>query len=211
MKIKTYFVQKIKLHEHIAILLIFMLIGTLGISLSHHLAPARESLLIALYAFIVFFIYYLVMLYRGIRYDNGYVQWKWNGLSINDMVSGIKEHGFDIGLPDFSIIDFGDNLLGAVFAFVSSVILAIFIGIFAAVLIWAGVNAVGYLLLLSWIPLYALARFGIRIALANVRKTKGSMVASLPYALINSIFASLTVFSSMYIIEKTIYLFHGIV
>jgi hypothetical protein len=209
MNTKIFFVQKIKLQQHIVFLFLFLIVGTIGITLTNSLEPARQSFLTAMFAFCVFFIYYFVMLYRGVRYDNGYVQWKWGGLTINDMLTGIKEHGFDIGLPDFSIIDFGDNILGILVAFVVSILISIIVGIIAVVLIWVGINVVTFGLLLAWIPLYALARYGIRIALANVRKTKGSFIASFPYAFINSFVAGIAAFTSNYVIERIVLLFHG--
>ena len=209
MKKHTFFVQKIKLHEHIFILIIFLFLGALGIALTHHFLPAKESLLISAYAFAVFFVYYFIMLYRGVRYDNGYVQWKWGGLSLNDMISGIKEHGFDIGVPDFGIMDLGDSIIGSLVAFLASILLAIIIGIVVVVLLWFGINVIGFVVFLAWIPLYALARYGIRIALTNVRKTKNNFFASLSYALVNAMVAGVATFSSSYVIEKIIFIFHG--
>ena len=209
MNTKIFFVQKIRLQQHIVFLFIFLIIGTIGIALTHNLEPARQSFLAAIFAFSVFLIYYLVMLYRGVRYDNGYVQWKWGGLTINDMLTGIKEHGFDIGLPDFSIIDFGDNIFGVLIAFIASILISILVGIIAVILIWVGFNVVALGLFLAWIPLYAMARYGIRIALANVRKTKGSLSASFPYAFINAFVAGIAAFSSNYLIERIVLFFHG--
>jgi hypothetical protein len=208
---KIFFVQQIKLQQHIVLLFAFLMIGTIGIALTQSFSPAWQSLLVAAFAFCVFFVYYFTMLYRGVRYDNGYVQWKWGGLTINDMLTGIKEHGFDVGLPDFSMIDIGDNIFGVLIAFILSVLISIIVGIIAVVLIWVGINVVGFGIFMAWIPLYAMARFGIRIALANVRKTKGSFSASFPYALINSIVAGIAAFSSNYVIERIILFFHKMV
>jgi hypothetical protein len=207
MKIKIFFVKKIKLQQHIVFLVTFLIIGAIGIAFTHKVDPAKQSLLVATFAFIVFFIYYLLMLYRGVRYDNGFVQWKWGGLTINEMVNGIKKQGLDIESPDYSIIDFGDNLLGVLLAFLVSILISIVVGIIVVVLLWVGVNVIVLGLLLAWIPLYAMARYGIRIALANVRKAKGSILTSLPYAFLNSIVAGFATFSSNYVIEKIVSFF----
>ena len=206
MKIKIYFTQKIKLQQHILFLFSFLIVGTIGIALTRNLSHSSESVLMALFTFCIFFFYYLFMLYWGVRYDNGFVQWKWGGLSINDMLTGIKEHGFDIGLPDFSVIDFGDNIFGVLIALVSSVIISLIVGVIAVVLIWVGLNVVGFTVFLAWIPLYAMARYGIRIALANVRMTKGSFSASFPFAFINAFVAGIAVYLSSFFIEKIIFL-----
>ena len=112
-------------------------------------------------------------------------------------------------MPDFGVMDFGDSLFGSLVAFLASIIMAFIIGIVAVVLLWFGINIIGFLLFLAWIPLYALARYGIRIALTNVRKTKNNIAASLSYALVNATVAGFATFSSSYVIEKIIFLFHG--
>ena len=55
---RTYFVPKISLKDHIVILIIFIFVGTLMISALAQISPGKESALVGIFVYITFFVYY---------------------------------------------------------------------------------------------------------------------------------------------------------
>jgi hypothetical protein len=179
---RFYFVPRISLRAHILLLFFACLVAVTSIALSVK-GPAHIE---AMYAFFVvwlmMFVYYFVMIYHGIRYDNGLAQWKWNGMTKEDMLEALAHSGIDIGkisIPDF---DLGDNVFAAILAFLVTMMVSIIVLFAMVILAWAGVNLLGYSFILVWIPLYSLIKYGVRRALINVVYAQGKLLTSLMIA-----------------------------
>ena len=198
---RNFFVPRISLKDHIVILFALSIVGIIVISIISKLTFGKESLLVGFFVYLIFLIYYFIMLYRGVRYDSGIVKWKWRGVKINEMIDGIQSNGINIGPIKFDTWDFGDDLFGIIIVFfLSFFYYAIFLLLICG-LAWAGFNIIGYFLYLAWIPLYGLARFGLRLALANTIKSKGNLLRSISASAVHALFPAISLSISTYVFE----------
>jgi hypothetical protein len=196
--------SRISLRFHLCLLIIFCAVGALGIGFGVTASLLKESLLVAGFIFALLFPYYFVMLYHGVRYDNGIVKWKWQGVSLKDVTKAMENYGFDSNeLPTF---DLGDNLLTGLLGLLFS-IFAFFILVIALLLLaWIGINVAGFTIVLIWIPIYVLLKFGVRLALINVRYAKGHVLRAGLLALAHGTCAAAIMgvicYSSEYVVRK---------
>ena len=201
---RTYFVPKISLKDHIVILIIFSFVGALMISALAKISPGKESALVGIFVYITFLIYYYIMLFRGVRYDTGIVKWQWHGLKPDEMLEMVNKNGIDVGPIKFESWDFGDDLFGIVIAFILSLIVYFVFLIIVLGLAWLGINLAGYVMYLAWIPLYALVRYGMRLSLSNVRKSKGNLSGSLYSAALHALIPAISISIFVYAVEKLV-------
>ena len=178
MKIRTYFIPKASLKTHIVLLLVFIVLGMIGIGISANGSVAIETVYAATFIFITLQIYYFIMIYNGVKYDNGITKWKWEGVSIKEMLENMDSSHIDINKIEIPSFDFGDNVIGAIIGAIVAVLLGVLILGVIVILSWIGVNLIGYAIFISWIPLYILVKYGVRLALVNVKYAKGNLVRS---------------------------------
>lgn len=173
----------------------------LGIGLVLDKSVGIETIYAAVFIFFTLTVYYFVMIYHGIRYDNGISKWKWDGVSIKDMLnemanSGINVNGLEI--PDF---DFSDNLIGGIIGALIAIIIGFVVLGIIVLLTWLGINLVGYALVLAWIPLYILIKYGVRLALVNVKYAKGNIIRSAFLSLTHGCIGALSMAVVFYVTE----------
>jgi hypothetical protein len=168
--------SRISLRFHICLLVIFCAIGAFGIGFGVTASVLKESLLVAGFIFALLVPYYFVMLYHGVRYDNGIIKWKWQGVSLKDVTEALGEYGVEVNhLPSF---DLGDNLLSGLLGILFCILAFIVLVLALILLAWIGINVAGFTVVLIWIPVYVLLKYGVRLALINVRYAKGHVLRS---------------------------------
>ena len=180
---------KIKLGIHIAILLCVCLIGAISLAFKVKGSIFSESVNSGLLVLTIMSIYYFVMIYHGVRYDNGVVKWKWKNIPIGDTVKDLSSNGIDIGGVNF--FDFGDNFLTGILAVLASILIGILLAFIIVFLLWIGINIAGYTVVLLWIPMYIFIKYGVRLALVNVAYAKGKIFKSLFMAIFHGSMAGL--------------------
>ncbi len=193
MKFRTYFIPRISLSSHIVVLVFALVIGLVAIGLGVHKSVLKESLVGSGFVFLALAVYYFVMLYRGVRYDNGVVRWSWKGVSWRETCESIAESGVNLGqipTPDF---DFGDDLIGGILAFLLGILVAIVLILLVIGLAWLGVNLLGFTMFVIWVPLYFLLRQGLRMALVNVRYCQGQALHALWIAVVHAAIGAIAV------------------
>ncbi len=204
MRFRTYFVPRISLSSHIAVLVVALAIGLVAIGLGVHKSVFKESLVGSGFVFLALAVYYFVMLYRGMRYDHGVVRWSWKGVSWRETCESIAESGVNLGqipTPDF---DFGDDLIGCVLAFLLGILVAGCLILLLIGLAWLGVNLLGFTMLVIWVPLYYLVRQGLRMALVNVRYCQGQALHALWLAVVHAAIGAIAVGAVFFLAELLI-------
>jgi hypothetical protein len=193
MRRPTYFVPRVSLTTHIVLVSLAISVGLIAIGLGAKASVLAESLMAASFVMLFLLVYYWVMVYHGVRYDNGIVKWHWKGVSMKEMLDSVNlpdlpDLSNSIDIPSF---DLADNLLGALWMFLVVILSAIILFAAAIALAWVGINVGLFLALIAWIPLYLLIRHGVRMALINVRYCSGRLGPSLLVAIVHATMGSM--------------------
>ena len=186
---------RVPLLVHILCLLFVIVVGAVGIGLKVHATILAEAISAVAYVFAVLLTYYWFMIYRGVRYDNGIVQWRWQKVSVDDVMQGFGNADFQ---PPSSFIstsleslDLGENLLLGILALLGMLLLWFIVMALLGFLVLVGVNVAGFSAVFAWIPLYISIKYGIRLALVNAKSAKGRLLRSGGLAALHALLGSL--------------------
>ncbi len=171
MRLRRYHVPKLSLALQVLGITVTLLVTAAVIRLELHRSTGIEALWTWAGCAGVLWAYFTVILYRGLRFDHGVVQWPRVKVGSQDM----SELGNS--LPDLSGWDVGSDgeglvgLLGAILVLVIGFIILVF-----------GSIALTWLIEVGWIvaialaaQVYCLFRYSLRAALVHTRTCKGRL------------------------------------
>jgi len=106
--------------------------------------------------------YFTVLLWIGVRPDNGYVRWR---EKLESLQTRMSKAPLGDGRDVLDIFNFGG--FGDVFELILGVVFGIFLSFFGVILFWIGVNFVVIAVMLLSLPIYFVFRRGLRLVLVE--------------------------------------------
>jgi hypothetical protein len=170
---------RISVKTHVAGLAAALLVTALVVFGGLHRSIIAESAVAAAIVGGLLWIYLAILLYLGVRPDNGYVRWS---RSVKELSQNVDLPTFDdVSLP--SALDLGGDDLVSI---VLGILVAVFIGalavLAAALLVWVGLNLTAILLIVVFIPIYYVFRRSLRLVLVHSRRCRRNLPRSVGIA-----------------------------
>jgi hypothetical protein len=192
---------KISVKANILGLIVVLLASCITTFLGLHATLLKESAISGAVIFAILQSYFTILLYFGVRPDNGYVAW---GKSIEKFVTNTDLPS--ASLPDLGSMDVGDDLFGIIIGPIITILVTVVLAVFLTLAIWVGLNVIALLGLIIFVPMYYIFRRSLRLVLIHTRTCRGrlgtSALIAIRYAIPYSLLIGLCLWAPDWVLRK---------
>jgi len=145
----------------LAVGIILALVITAVVHGVHH-SLVRQWLASSVVIWAALTVYFTVLLWIGVRPDNGYVRWR---ETLESLHTRLSKAPWGDGRDALDVCGFG--AFGDVFEIILGVAFGVILSIFGVLLFWIGVNLLVIAVMLLALPVYVVFRRGLRLVLVQ--------------------------------------------